>query len=314
MSIFYSTKIIKRNVYAVQFAAALLMFNFGILSGFAGKAQETTTQQSNFYAITGNGLKDTSWLFGTYHLVKSSYLNEVPAVMYAFKKAKGVAVELVLDSSKTAAAASMGLMKDKSLSDLLDEPFKDSLNKELKITLGVGLAQINQLKPVNVAITLSMVYLVTDTKSPLHKYSGSMLDGYFAEEGKQAGKKITEFETLEEQMDLLFNKSTNEEQVNMLKQFIRNKAEMINQGNELIDNWFKHDLEKMYAVSEKGLALFGNEEDFLKKRNDKWMQTLPGLLNKESQFIAVGVLHLAGPSGLVKQLQQLGYTLTPIKL
>ncbi|MBL0183447.1 MAG: TraB/GumN family protein [Chitinophagaceae bacterium] len=148
----------------------------------------------------------------------------------------------------------------------------------------------------------------------MQKYSGSMLDGYFAETGKLAGKKITEFETIEEQMNVLFNSSTNEQQVNQLKLFLRNKTEMINQGNGLIENWFKHDLDKMYAVSEKGLAVFGNENDFLKKRNDKWMQTIPGLMKKESQFIAVGALHLAGPYGLVKQLQQLGYTLTPIKL
>jgi len=89
---------------------------------------------------------------------------------------------------------------------------------------------------------------------------------------------------------------------------------MISQGNELIENWFKHDLEKMYSVSEKGMAVFGNENDFLNNRNNKWMKTIPGLLKKESQFIAVGALHLAGPSGLVKQLEALGYTLTPIKL
>src|SRR5664279_4523980 len=151
-------------------------------------------------------------------------------------------------------------------------------------------------------------------KSPLRKYSGSMLDVYFAEAGKQAGKKITEFETLEEQMNIIFNQSTNEEQVSMLKMFLRNKPEMISQGNELVEYWFKHDLDSMYKVSEKGLAVFGNEDEFLKKRNDHWMKTIPKLMEKESQFIAVGALHLAGPDGLVKQLQRLGYTLTPIKL
>lgn len=314
MNNYHSTKITKRKVLAVRFAAAMLMFIFGILLGLAGKAQETNKQQSNFYAVTGNGLKDTSWLFGTYHLVKSSYLDELPAVVHAFKKAKGIGVELVLDSAKLPVATAMGLLKDKTLSDLLDKPFKDSLDKELQTTLGVGIAQLNQLKPVNVALTLSMVYLVTDKNSPLQKYSGSMLDGYFAETGKLAGKKITEFETIEEQMNVLFNSSTNEQQVNQLKLFLRNKTEMINQGNGLIENWFKHDLDKMYAVSEKGLAVFGNENDFLKNRNDKWMKTIPGLIKKEPQFIAVGALHLAGPDGLVKQLQQLGYTVTSIKL
>jgi uncharacterized protein YbaP (TraB family) len=312
MNNYHSTKITKRKIYIVRITAALLMFIFGILLGLTAKAQDTE-QQSNFYTITGNGLKDTSWLFGTYHLVKSSYLDEVPSVIQAFNKAKAVVVELVIDSSKMVAASSMGLLTGKTLSDLLDKPFKDSLDKELRTTLGVGIEQVNQLKPVNVALALSMVYLVTDTKSPLQKYSGAMLDGFFAEKGKLAGKTITEFETIEEQMDILFNSATNEEQVNQLKLFLRNKSDMINQGNELIENWFKHDLEKVYSVSEKGLAVFGNETEFLNNRNEKWMKTLPGLLKTASQFIAVGALHLAGPSGLVKRLQDLGYTLTPIK-
>jgi len=57
-----------------------------------------------------------------------------------------------------------------------------------------------------------------------------------------------------------------------------------------------------------------NKNNFLKKRNDKWMKLLPELIAKESQFIVVGTLHLAGPHGLLKQLRQLGFTLTPIKL
>ncbi len=309
-----STKKMKIKTYAVRIAAGVLMFIFGMLLGYRAKAQETTKPQSNFYAITGNGLKDTSWLFGTYHLIKSSYLNEVPAVMQAFNKSKGVAVELVLDSAKSVAASSMGMLKDKTLSDMLDKSFKDSLDKELKMSLGVGLEPLNQLKPINVALTLSMVYLVTEKNSPLQKYSGSMLDGYFAEKGKQAGKKISEFETIEEQMNLLFNSATNEEQVGQLKLFLRNKTEMINQGNELIANWLKHDLDKMYAVSAKGLEVFGNEAEFLANRNNKWMKTLPGLLKQGPQFIAVGALHLTGPTGLVKQLQDQGYTLSPIKL
>ena len=313
MNTCHLTKINKAKHYFTQIGLAFLLLIFGILSAPAVNAQETG-KKTNFYAITGNGLKDTSWLFGTYHLVKSSYLNEVPEVVRAFNKAKAVAVELVLDSSKTVAGAAMGLLKNQTLSQLLDPPFKDSLDKELRATLGVGIEQLNQLKPVNVSLTLSMIYVITDLNSPLKKYAGSMLDCYFAEKAGLAGKTVTEFETIEEQMNLLFNSTSNEEQVNQLKVFLRNKNDMINQGNELINNWFKHDLDMMHAVSEKGLAVFGNETDFLKNRNDKWMKKLPGMLKKESQFIAVGALHLAGSSGLIKQLQSLGYTLTPIKL
>lgn len=310
MSRYNSTKSGRRGT--LKFACFVLCAVTILASTASG--QEADKKPTNFYAITGNGLRDTSWIFGTYHLVKSSYLDAVPAVLQAFQRSKGVAVELVIDSSKTARVATMGLMKDKTLSELLDKSFQDTLDNELKTTLGVGMAQFNQLKPINVALTLSMVYLLYDPASLLRQYSGSMLDGYFAESARQDGKTITELETIEEQMNLLFNTSTNEEQVNQLKYFLRNKRDMVNQGNDLLANWFAHDLNKMYAITVKGLAVFGNEADYLNKRNDRWMKVLPGLIKKESQFIAVGALHLAGPRGLVKQFEEIGYTLTPIKL
>ena len=293
---------------------AICILLFGLIFIHPVEAQQKTDKPGNFYAITGNGLTDTSWLFGTYHLVKSSYLNEVPAVMNAFKKSNGVVVELVIDSAKLPAIYTMGILKDKMLTDLLDKPFSDSLESEVKNTLGVGLMQINNLKPINLALTLSMVYLVTDNDSPIQKYSGDGIDGFFAESGKSAGKKVTALETIEEQMYLLFNKLPDEEQVNQLKYFIRNKHEMIKQGNDLISNWFSHDLNGMYEVSEKGLQVFGNEDQLLKERNKKWMKTIPALLNKESQFIAVGALHLASENGLIKLLEQSGYKVTAIKL
>ena len=186
-------------------AGSALLFLLVFLSTTSLSAKTPGKQGSNLYAITGNGLKDTSWIFGTYHLVKSSYLDEVPSVTHAFKKARAVTVELVLDKDKSAKAAPMGMLSGTTLSQLLDQPFRDSLDKELKDVVGIGLDGVNQLKPVNIAITLSLLYTIKDTASPLQKYSGTMLDGYFAEQGKAAGKKITELETIEEQMNLLFN-------------------------------------------------------------------------------------------------------------
>lgn len=309
-----STEPNKRKVITTGVAVAVLLSIFGMAVSLVSTAQPTDHTPGNFYAVTGKGIRDTSWVFGTYHLVKSSYLDEVPAVVRAFKQSAGVVVELVIDSTKLAAAAESGLLKGQTLTGLLDQAFTDTLEKEVQTTLGVGVAQINQLKPINVAITLSMVYIMTDKNSLLNKYSGQMIDGYFAAVGKQQGKQVTSLETLEEQMDLLFNNTTNEEQVNQLKLFLRNKEDMVRQGNELVENWFRHDLEKMYAVSLKGLDIFGGGDELLKKRNDKWMAILPGLMEKKSQFIAVGALHLAGPDGILQQLQQSGYTITPVKL
>ncbi len=305
-------KISRKKKILVKAAVMLFAFAIGMLLSIFAMAQ-SNNKPGNFYAVTGNGLNDTSWIFGTYHLVNSSYLQEVPAVSAAFKKAGGVVVEIMMDSTSVQSVAAMGILKDKTLATLLDKSFSDSLDQELKQTLGVGLEQVNQLKPMNVLLTLSIVHLMKDAPR-LQQYTGEPLDAFFAAEARHNGKFTTALETIEEQMNILFSSMSNEEQVGLLKMFLRNKAKVIQEGNELLQGWFEHDLNAMFAVAKESLPMYGSEEVFLKNRNDAWMKKLPGLMKAKSQFIAVGALHLAGPDGLVKQLQQLGYTVTPVKL
>jgi uncharacterized protein len=85
-------------------------------------------------------------------------------------------------------------------------------------------------------------------------------------------------------------------------------------GDELLQYWFQDDLAGMYRVYEKTIVLSGEEDYLLKNRNLQWMKTIPSLLKKESQFIAIGALHLAVEFGLITQLRNAGYTVTPVKL
>lgn len=48
-------------------------------------------------------------------------------------------------------------------------------------------------------------------------------------------------------------------------------------------------------------------------RNADWLKQLSSILPSESVFIAVGAGHLIGDTGLIKELQKAGYTVTPVK-
>lgn len=261
-----------------------------------------------FYAVTGKDAKDTSWLFGTYHLIKASYLNETPAVMAAFNKANNTVVEVVIDTAELAAANVMSLLKNKELKELLDSSFIDSLDAELKATFGGGIQQMNTLKPMTVILTLSMIHLMKDNSDILNKYSGQPLDVFFAAKSKAAQKTVAPLETLRQQMNLLFNIIPDEEQAKMLQRFIRGKEQNIQMGNELVKLYFENDLDKIYALYQRTLESTGDMDYLVSKRNNEWMKQLPSLINKQSNFIAVGALHLAGPEGLVAQLRKAGYT------
>lgn len=163
-------------------------------------------------------------------------------------------------------------------------------------------------------LTLSMVQLLKDNQELINKYTGSPLDASFSDIGKAEGKTITPLETILEQMDFLFNKISDEKQVEMLQLFIRNKNENVKMGNELLQAYFNNDLAAMYKIYEDGIEISGDWDFLIKERNNNWMKVLPSLMKKQPQFIAVGALHLAGPTGLVTQLQLMGFKVIAINL
>ena len=81
-------------------------------------------------------------------------------------------------------------------------------------------------------------------------------------------------------------------------------------GNDLLKIYFENDISKIYRIYQESIKENGDMDFLIKKRNDNWMQTLPALFKKQSNFVAVGALHLAGPDGLVEQLKKMGYTVT----
>ncbi len=267
-----------------------------------------------FYSITGKDIKDTSWLFGTYHLINDSYLYETPAVLNAFNKAKNTVVEIVMDSAELVAANAKALLQNKQLKNFFDKSFADSLDAELKASIGQGLEQMNILKPMTVMLTLSMVQIMKDNQALLKKYSGQPLDAFFASKSKATGKTVRPLETVTQQMELLFNSISDEAQAAMLQIFVRNKEKNQQLSNELISIYFENDLEKIYNIYQQTLQSSGDMDFLITQRNNDWMKQLPSLLNKQSNFIAVGALHLAGPNGLVAQLKKAGYTVTPQNL
>jgi len=294
-------------------AIAWLLATTLILANQA-QGQQAAPAGGVFYAISGKGIKDTSYLFGTYHLLKDGYLNTLPTVKQHFAKATGLVLETIIDSAALPAQYQKMVLANDSLSGLLDKPFYDSLNTELTQTLGAGASQLNRLKPAAISTMLAMVYAQKNSAAVLDKYTGSPLDVYFANTAKQAGKNITPLETMDQQMGLLFVKPTIGHQVEALKMFLRNKNSLVALGDSLMKAYVDNDLGKMYDIYGKTMEASHEEDYLIKDRNNEWMKTLPGLVQKSKQFIAVGALHLAGPYGLVAQFKNLGYTVTPIKL
>lgn len=299
----------KQSFQSLRQALALLVLlclNFNQVS----PAQTTASQPSLLWKITGNGLKKPSYLYGTFHLVPSGYLPAEGEVMAAFLSAKGVIVEIEMDSAQLMRASMLAIMSDHRLSQLLAPQDYAVLDTAFQVATGYALKPFEQVKPVALSLMLSIAY--NQQAAPwLKEYQGAPLDMYFQQEGRRLGKHILALETVEEQLRLLYGAETVEAQAQDLLAMVRDHARMRTTTAELVEGWRTQDLARMQAASDQMMDSFGSPKELLNDRNDKWMAVLPKALKKGPQFIAVGALHLAGEDGLVQQLRDLGYTVEP---
>jgi uncharacterized protein YbaP (TraB family) len=277
-------------------------------------AQKNTIENALFWRISGNGVNKPSYLFGTYHLLNSGYLETIPAVENAFEHADGVVVETELDSSKMLQMMFLMVMPDKKISDLLSEEDYKLVTTEVVDATGASMDMLAQLKPTSITLILTVVYAQKENQTELNKYGGHPLDSYFATAGKKNNKTVATFESMEEQMQILFDHDPVEEQAKQLVEFIKSKDDMIKAQSDLIKMYLNQDLSGMYRLYRKYQKQFGDATYLLDDRNEKWIEKLPGYIEAGNQFIAVGAMHFTGDKGLIKLLREKGYTLTPLPL
>ncbi|KAA9346771.1 TraB/GumN family protein [Larkinella humicola] len=270
----------------------------------------TTFSQSLLWKVSGNGLKKPSYLFGTYHIMKDSYLNQNPKIKSAYEGAEGVVVETEVDSSAMLSMAMRGLMLDKSLDKLLSQTDYKLVADEFKKGTGYDLALFNQMKPIVTATMLSLAYVQKESDT-LNSFTGLPLDLYFASDGRKRRKTVSALETMEEQMAFLFDHDPVEKQAQHLVEMVKEKDEMHDMSKSVTELYLKQDLQGMWKLNEKSGNTFGNMTYLLDERNHNWMKRLPGLMASRPTFVAVGALHLPGPQGLIELLKKEGYQVEP---
>jgi len=292
------------------FAFALLVI--GLIAPLFGQKLEN----SLLWEISGNGLSKPSYLFGTYHLLNDSYLTkENPKALEVFGKTDGVVVETIVDTPAMMKAQMGMVMLDNKLSKLLDSVEFQLVKADLQQTMGVDIAMFEQVKPIAIATMLSVTYTATSAPE-LANYTGQPLDKFFAENGEKTGKKVQSLETIEEQINILFNHFTLQEQAKILAEMVTMRERALDIQKGITTNYFAQNIQAMYDLSEqsmKEMPSYGSMDFITTDRNKRWMEKLPDILKTGNQFIAVGALHLPGPDGLIDLLRKQGYMVKAVR-
>lgn len=268
------------------------------------------------YKITGKGLKQPSYLFGTHHLAPLKQFSENQEAVKAFESATAIVgeIDMTIDQMTMAQTIQPYMMApaDSTLSKLLTPEqivaTNDFIAKHISPMYNINM--FDALKPKALEQNIALMIIAQN----LPGYNpAEQLDSYFQAQGKASNKKIMALETLEQQAELLYNTHSIAEQLNDLMETIENPAQLIEESTKLYEAYATEDMNQMLEISksvEDDPVFF---EKLLINRNNDWMTKLPAIMNDNSAFIAVGCLHLVGESGLITQLRNAGYTIEPLK-
>jgi uncharacterized protein len=292
-----------------------LLIAFALTScGAAQRVPSVLAKPSLLWEVTGNGARDTSYLFGTFHAFKAGFVDTMQPVMSRFAKSTAVVGEILLtDPSSMLGIA--GSMKSKiPLKKLLSEEDYRKTDSIFKWATGYGVGFYNTMKPM--AAQSQLVKSLFDKIYPTNSHPNEeILDMHFQNKGVIDQKKVLALESIEEQAKLLFDDITVERQAEMLMDMIRDFDSSKLVLTMLADCYVNSDMECLERIGNESEGFSEAEmEAMVTTRNSNWMKQLPQIFKEHRTFVAVGALHLPGEHGVVNLLRKAGYTVTPIPI
>ena len=301
------------------------------------------------WEISGNGLSDKSYLFGTAHDFSSLFLERVPNFYKVFNSVKEIVFELspaeytetkIIELAKKYPPTRY-LPDSIDYKDILDEYNLHLLDSILLTHLEIKSSQ-TRLKPSllydrirkqrnakeNIYNAIDSIKETRDSFSDdnMFKYMTRLYEGkkmaldmYLMKETQIKGIKATGLDSLEYQIRLKFrpNISLEQEAKSMM-------CKLLNSGayqealSGVIYSYFEQDLNKLLNFYTQHTQLSGFESyadnplNELKIRNTKWIPAIKKIIQNNSAMIIVGVGHLIGKYGLINLLREEGYIVTPI--
>ena len=278
------------------------------------------SQAQLLYKISGKGLSQPSYMFGTHHLASLSIKDSIKGLMPAFESVKQVIGEIDMKDmmspeSMTKIQQKMMLGGDSTLLTILTPEEQKKVDACVKEYLpGATLDMVKKMRPSALMNQLTVIMIVKQLGGFNMQ---EQLDTYFQKEASAKGKKVAALETMDLQMNVLFGSPIQRQKV-LLMCLIDNAKKEAQKALELTAYYNHQKLDAMYKLSQEK---DGNEWDatqeeeniLINNRNNTWIKKLPEMMKENPSLIVVGALHLAGPNGLVAQLKKAGYTVTAVK-
>ena len=247
----------------------------------------------------------TLYLFGSVHVLRPTTLWRWGNVERAFESADRLVLEISNPDDQAAIMPLIqqhGLSPDRPLSTLLTAEERAQLDAAAQ-TLGVGGANLDPMRPWLAALTLSIAPL---TKAGYDPASGVELA--LKARAEAAGKPVSGFETIDEQIRILAGFSE-EDQLAFLRSTLEDFDTATTELDRLVEAWSVGDVRAINRLGVQPMREGDRSvyEALLVNRNANWADQIETMLEGSGTvFIAVGAAHLAGPDSVQRMLERRG--------
>lgn len=264
-------------------------------------------EKSLLYEISGNGLSQPSYLYGTIHIIcKDDFvMNEV--TKKKFSEVQQVYLELDMDDPKMMPEMmkSMYMTDGSTLKTLMSEADYQKVSQFFKDSLKTNIGMMDKMKP----FVLSSMTIPKLIACPSQSYEET-----FMKMAKAENKEILGLETVGEQFGAIDKMGMKKQADMMLVKMIENWDEGKQTLKQMITDYKNQDVEALLDDMSKSKSSDANfQEDLLITRNQNWIPKIQKITKEKPTFFAVGAGHLGGKKGVIALLRNEGFTVKAVK-
>jgi uncharacterized protein YbaP (TraB family) len=263
-----------------------------------------SSQAQLLYKIEGKGLQKPSYIYGTIHIMPKKQFAISEAITTALKECESLVMEVDINmdlKTKIDAAQRSMLPNGKTIADITSAENAQKIKQFCVDSLHWKESKYVRMSRLTPFFLTSIILQDLIGKSKSFELELNKL----AEKNKMTTLGL---ETIQMQMDLV-NEVPYEEQIKLLLQGLTtNNSEF----NTMLNCYLKQDINKLGELMNEADLSPEFNANFLVKRNQNWIPQISKMVQEKPIFIAVGAGHLPGEQGVLKLLQEAGYTVTPI--
>lgn len=259
-----------------------------------------------FFQVTHPNSSKTSYLFGSHHAFGKPFFDSLTLA------------NQVLDSSNVLIKENLNVPGELA-QDIINQRkektnWKNYLNSEdlayIEKLFANSPTDFNKMTPQELFVFLSRYGKQQICLNKQATDTSLSLDNYVETLAIQKGIQLIGLETTMQQIEYI-NQDVEGMPKKVHKRRLRNLIQQIQSKNKSLcqeTTWYSN-MDFDYQLNNKCSNTL-----MLTHRNEQWMTELPDLIENNNAFIIVGLSHLMYDCGLINQLRQQGFIITPLSM